>query len=289
MSDDAITNPSDATPPGEPRPAAVATRPVPIADTRNVVGDMGRVLAAELIATAVLVLVGVGSIVLGGGLDRLEVSLAFGVAVCVMIYATSSIGGAAVNPAVTLGLLLTRRVTVRHAVYAWVGQVAGGLFGAGVLFGLASGRDGFDRGAFGSNGWNRFGDGGSTYGLGSAIVVEVVLTAVLVMVALSTTNRRFPFGFNGLAVGLTMAIAYIIALPIDGAGVNPARSIAAAAFADGDSDALVQLWAFIVFPLVGAFVGVVAFLLVDDAELEDTMLDTEILRDIRDTADRAVD
>lgn len=265
----------------------------PLAGTRRVEPDMGRVLACELLATAVLVLIGPGSAILVPGdfpAKMLLVALAFGFAITIGILFTSSIGGAHINPAVTLGFLTTKKIPLRHAIYAWIGQFVGGIFGAAIILGIASGKDGFDRGNFAANGWNKpFGADGALYGLGAAIVVEIVFTALLVLVALSTTHRRFPFGFGGLAVGLTVAIIHMVTIPVDNTSVNPARSLATAIFATGDSDALKQVWAFLVFPMVGAIVGVIAYLLVDDARLEDTVFDTEVLRDIRDAADDAID
>jgi aquaporin Z len=104
---------------------------------------------------------------------------------------------------------------------------------------------------FAANGW---GDHiGSPFGLGSVIVIEIVFTAILIFVVLSTTTDGFPSGFGGLAAGLTLAMIHIATIPVDNTSVNPARSIGTAVFAG--SDALEQIWAFIVFPLVGGAVG----------------------------------
>lgn len=249
--------------------------------------DHGRILGAEFIGTAVLVIGGVGSAVLAGPeIGVLGVSLAFGFSLAIVMYVVGHMSGGHVNPAVTLAHLLARRVTPRQAAFAWVGQVTGGVFGAGVIYGIASGRDGFERGVFASNGWDR--DGFS--GLGSALVVELVFTALLVLVMLSTTSRRFAPAMGGFVAGLTYAVIHLVTIPVDNTGVNPARSLATALFADTDPGALGQVWVFIVVPLVGALLGVFIWLMVDDeARLEDTMLDTETLRDARDAADRLVD
>ena len=92
-------------------------------------------------------------------------------------------------------------------------------------------------------------------GLGAAAIIEIVLTALLVIVVLATTTKGFAPGFGGLIAGLTLAVIHFISIPIDNTSVNPARSIGAAIFADSSVDALPQLWAFIVFPLIGAVVG----------------------------------
>ena len=136
-----------------------------------------------------------------------------------------------------------------------------------------------------SNGWDR--DGFS--GLGAAIVVEIVFTALFVFVVLSTTGRRFAPGFGGLAAGITLAVIHLVTIPVDNTSVNPARSLATAIFADTDPNALGQLWVFIVFPLIGSVVGVFVWLLVDEATLESTMLDTDMLRRTRDALDDVVD
>ena len=119
--------------------------------------------------------------------------------------------------------------------------------------------------------------------------MEIVFTALLVFVVLSTTGRRFAPGFGGLAAGITLALIHLVTIPVDNTSVNPARSIATAIFADTSPSAISQLWVFIIFPLIGAVVGVFVWLLVDEATLESTMLDTDMLRRTRDTIDDAVD
>ena len=271
----------------EPTPPAAAPPTVqPIADTRGVVFDFGRILSAELVGTAVLMLGGLGAIVLGDStIGVLGIALGFGLALLAMMYVIGPVSGCHLNPAVTLALFLARRVSGRHALYAVIGQVLGAVIGAALVLGIASGRDGFERGTFGANGWDR--DGFS--GLGSTIVTEIVFTALLVLVMLVVTVRVLDAEVAGVAVGLTYTLAVLVTYGIDGTGINPARSLGAAIFADTDPNALGQLWAFIVFPLVGAVVGVVVWLLVDDTELEATRLDTDFLRATRDAADRLVE
>jgi len=284
--------------PPPPRPAAPAgpdavttagpgdpTVGAGIADTRSVVQSYAPIVAAEFVGTAVLVMVGPGAAILAPDLGHLGVALAFGFALLIMAYVIGPISGCHINPAVTFGMLLSKKIRPRQAAYAWGAQVVGGVFGAAVIYGIASGRDGWERGGFASNGWDR--DGFS--GLGSTIVVEIVFTALLVFVVLSTTGRRFAPGFGGLTAGITLTVIHLVTIPVDNTSVNPARSIATAIFADASPNALGQLWAFIVFPMVGAVVGVFVWLLVDEATLESTMLDTDVLRQTRDTLDDAVD
>jgi aquaporin Z len=245
--------------------------------------NYGRILVAEMVGTAVLMLGGPGTAVLAG--DRvgvLGVSLAFGLSLLIMAYCIGPISGCHINPAVSFGMWLARKVDGRHAVYAVVGQLIGAVAGGAMVLGLASGRDGFGRGNMAANGFDRIPltnttlpgpDGtGPFMSLGSAIVAEVLFTAILVMVVLLTTSRTFSAGFAGVVTGMTLALIHLISIPIDNTSVNPARSLGAAIFAGPDAAALKQLWVFIVFPLIGAVVGVVTWLILDEARLEDTML-----------------
>jgi aquaporin Z len=149
----------------------------------------GRILAAELVGTAVLVMCGPGSAILAADvIGILGVALAFGLALLVMAYVIGPISGCNINPAVTLGLLLTKKIDTARAVFSWIGQVVGGIIGALIIFVIANSRDGFERGGFASNGWDR--DGFSS--LGATIVVEIVFTAIFVWVVLTTATPRFP-------------------------------------------------------------------------------------------------
>ena len=228
----------------------------------------GRIFAAELVGTAVLVIGGPGTAILAPDVGLLGIALAFGLSLLVMAYVIGPISGCHINPAVTLGLFLTRKINGSHAVFAAVGQIIGAIGGAAVVYGIASGRDGFARGQFAANLWS----GPKYFGLGSAIVAEVVLTALLVLVVLFTTTTGFSPGFGGLVAGLTLTLIHLISIPVDNTSVNPVRSLATAIFADQKTHALEELWAFLVFPLIGAVVGVIVFLVLDDSRLEDTLL-----------------
>ncbi len=246
----------------------------------------GRILAAELFGTAVLVIGGPGTAILAPGVGLLGVAFAFGLSLLVMAYVIGPVSGCHINPAVTLGLLVAKKVNGAHALFAVVGQVIGGVAGAAVVYGIASGRPEFERGQFAANLWS-----GPYMGLGAAIVAEVVLTALLVVVVLAAhPSGRMAPGMGGLVAGLTLTLVHLVSIPVDNTSVNPARSVATAIFADTSTGALEQLWAFIVFPLVGAIVGVVIWLVIDDSRVEDTML-AEIpgVTDIRDTLDSAAD
>ncbi len=272
-----------------PPPEHTATVPPgeAIADTRGVITTYESIVAAEFVGTAVLILIGPGSAILAGeAIGTLGIALAFGFALLLMAYVIGPISGCHINPAITLGFLLTNKIPLRHALWAWVAQIAGGIFGAAVIFGIASGRDGWERGGFASNGWDR--DGFS--GLGAAIIVEIVFTALFVIVVLSTTSRKFAPGFGGVVAGITLAAIHLATIPVDNTSVNPARSLATALFADTDPSALSQLWVFIIFPLLGSLIGVFVWLLLDTgARLEDTMLDTDFLRAARDKIDETIE
>lgn len=244
----------------------------------------GRVMTAEFVGTAVLVMGGPGAAILAPELGQLGVALAFGLTLLVMAYAIGPVSGCHINPAVTLGMLLTKKIDIGRAVIVWIGQVIGAIIGAVIIFLIANSRDGFERGGFASNGWDR--DGFSS--LGATIMVEIVFTALFVWVVLTTTTSRFPWGIGGIVAGLSLTLVHLVTIPVDNTSVNPARSLATAIFADTDPNALGQVWAFIIFPLVGAVLGVLLYLLIDeDTKLEDTMLNSGPMRSARATATKA--
>ena len=214
---------------------------------------------AEAVGTFVLVLGGVGTAVLGGeAVGQLGIAVAFGLTLLTMAYAIGPISGCHINPAVTAGLLLTGKIEREDAVRYWIAQVAGAILAALVLFVLiksrAGGYDLSDEG-FGSNGFGSHSSG--DFNLLGAIVAEVVLTGLLVFVVLACTDKLSEAAFAGIPIGLTLTLIHLIAIPIDGTSVNPARSIGPALFTGGW--ALGQLWVFIVFPLLGAVLGATVY------------------------------
>jgi aquaporin Z len=220
-----------------------------------------RILVAEVVGTAVLVLGGVGSAVLAtggffaaGSIGVLGVALAFGFSLLVVAYTLGPISGAHLNPAVTVGLVLAGKLEAREVPTYLAGQVIGALAGGLTIWGIATGvRGGFTASpaTFAVNGYGALSPGG--FGLGAVALAEVVMTALLVLVVLGTTQRRFPPAAGGLAVGLTLTLIHLVTIPVSNTSVNPVRSLASAVFAGGD--ALTQLWAFVVFPLVGGVLG----------------------------------
>lgn len=228
-----------------------------------------KILAAEAIGTGVLMIIGPGSAILA--LDAIGahgVAIAFGLVLLAMAYSIGHVSGCHINPAVTLSFWLSRKLTLVQACYYWAAQVVGAVVGGLVIYIVSEGGDLDNTGVFAANGW---GDKiGSPFGLGSVIVVEIVFTALLIFVVLSTTTQGYPGGFGGLAAGLTLGMIHLATIPVDNTSVNPARSLGAAVFSG--SDALSQLWAFIVWPLVGAVLGTAAWLAVHDEPIESTIL-----------------
>jgi len=217
---------------------------------------MFKKLLAEVFGTFWLVGAVLGSAMMAAGIPAvgigwIGVSFAAGIAVLGGAYAVGGISGGHFNPAVTLGLALAGRTPWSDVVPYWVAQVIGGVAAAVVVFVVASGTAGFAAGTFASNGYDALSPGG--YSLVSGLIIEIVLTAVFIIVILGTTSASAPAGFAPLAIGLTLAVIHFVAIPVTNASINPARSIAAAIF--GGGDALAQLWLFIVAPLAGGALG----------------------------------
>ena len=216
--------------------------------------SMGKRLAAEFIGTGWLVLGGCGSAVLSAafpnvGIGLLGVSLAFGLTVVTMAYAIGHVSGCHLNPAVSVGLVAGGRFPASDLPGYVIAQVLGAIFGAFILYLIASGAAGFDLAAgFAANGYAEHSPGG--YSLGAGFVSELVLTFVFLIVILGVTSKDAPPGFAGLAIGLALALIHLISIPVTNTSVNPARSTSQAVFVQGW--ALGQLWLFWVAPLIGA-------------------------------------
>jgi aquaporin Z len=211
-----------------------------------------RTYVAEAFGTMILMLIGPGTAIMAiDEMGTLGIALAFGIALLAMAYTIGHVSGCHINPAVTLGFWLSKKIDDKTALLYMASQVVGAIVGGLLLYIATEGGDLDKTGVFASNGW---GDTlGSPFGLGSVIIVEILFTAILVFVVLGTTSEGYPAGFGGLAVGLTLAGIHLATIPVDNTSVNPARSIGAALFAGGDH--IAQLWAFIVFPLIGGAVG----------------------------------
>ncbi|MEE1794107.1 MIP family channel protein [Streptomyces sp. BE308] len=215
-----------------------------------------RTVVSEFLGTLLLVFFAVGSAVLAVEyIGTVGIALTFGFMLLALAYALGPVSGCHVNPAVTLGMLVARRIDLRTAIEYWVAQFLGAIVGAALLFLLAKQVPGLKTsGAFGSNGY----DDRSAVGinLGGAFLAEVVLTFLLVFVVLAVTHKVAVIGFDGLPIGLSLAAIHLVGIPLTGTSVNPARSLGPALFAGGA--ALSQLWLFIVAPLVGGVIAAYA-------------------------------
>ena len=229
--------------------------------------ELQRKAIAEVLGTLWLVLGGAGSAVLAGiflspfedgavstGIGFLGVSLAFGLTVVTAAYALGHISGGHFNPAVTVGVLVARRIEVREAVVYVIAQVIGAIIAAAVIVVIANGVDGFsvgsdpDQSSLAANGFADHSPGG--YDWVAALVAEVVLTFFFLLVILGVTGRGAPAGFAPLTIGLALTLIHLISIPVTNTSVNPARSTGPALFVGGW--ALEQLWLFWLAPIVGA-------------------------------------
>ncbi len=210
---------------------------------------------AELIGTFVLVFGGVGSAVLAGShIGYSGVAFAFGLSLLAMVYTIGPISGCHINPAVTFGVFLAKKIGARDAGAYVIAQIVGAIIAAGVILFVAhGGAGGYDAATagLGANGFGLHSPGG--YSLGAAMVAEIVLTMFLVLTVLGATDIKAPVGFAGLAIGLVLTLIHLVGIPITNTSVNPARSIGPAIFVGGW--AVQQLWMFIVAPLIGAAVA----------------------------------
>lgn len=249
-----------------PRPNTAAAAPAP-APTPT----LGSKLAAEAFGTFLLVFAIVGTAVFGSffikpeaasapGIVAFSVAWAVGISVIVGAYAFGPISGGHFNPAVTFGLAAAGRFPWKSVLPYIIAQVVGGAVATtvGVLVGVF-GPEGWlaaaQGGGFASTGYDELSPGG--FGIVAAIVIEVVLTAIFLFVILGVTHPDRGTPFAGLAIGLTLTLLLLIAIPVDNASINPARSIATAIY--GGTTALSQVWVFIVFPIVGALLAGFAY------------------------------
>ena len=213
-------------------------------------------LGAEFLGTFWLVLGGCGSAVLAAafpqlGIGFLGVALAFGLTVVTGVYAFGHISGGHFNPAISVGLTVAGRFSVKDLLPYVIVQVIGGIAAAFLLRYIASGAPGFDPGSLAANGFGDHSPG--HYSMQSAIATEAVMSAAFLLVILGATDRRAPAGFAPLAIGLTLTLIHLISIPVTNTSVNPARSTGPAIVLGGW--ALQQLWLFWVAPLVGAAIG----------------------------------
>ena len=214
---------------------------------------------AEFIGTCVLVTFGCGTAMLVGcdaanGGGYILTALAFGLVIVGMAYCVGNISGCHINPAVSLGVLISGGIGVKDFICYVISQCLGAFAGSGILFAIFKLGDVEDKtGGFGANGLAGV-NGNAVAGL----VVEIVLTFAFVLTILGVTSKKGNHGsFGGLIIGLTLTLVHILGIGLTGTSVNPARSIAPAVFAGGD--ALASLWVFIVGPFIGAAIAALCY------------------------------
>ena len=212
-----------------------------------------------MIGTMVLTLTGCGTAVFIGCGEPAGVAataLAFGLSVIAMAYTIGSISGCHINPAITLGVALSGRMSWKDAFGYWIGQFVGGIIGAAILYAIvnvtgAPGAMGNPAG-LGTNGVANAG------GACGALLVEFIATFLFVLVVLGTTDDKKGAGnLAGLAIGLTLVLIHLVCINLTGTSVNPARSFGPALFVGGD--ALKDVWVFILAPLAGAALSAIVW------------------------------
>jgi aquaporin Z len=230
--------------------------------------SMARRYMAELVGTAVLVFFGAGMATVSFGFRAFGSSVAagilltglvFGLVLTGLIAVIGPISGSHVNPAVTLGAYLAKRISLLDLAGYWIAQMIGGLLGALMLLWVMHTSPFYSRAHIGL-GANGYGHLSLLHASGGgAFLIEIIITAVFVLVVLSATRQEASAPVAGLIIGFVLALANIMGIAVDGASVNPARSFGPAVVVGGA--ALSQLWLFLIAPLVGAVLGAGAFML----------------------------
>jgi aquaporin Z len=253
--------------------------------------ELSRRLGAEFIGTFVLVFGGTGAAVLaakfvdpvtaeatGLGIGFVGVSLAFGLTVVAGAYALGHISGGHFNPAISIGLAAARKFEWKDAFPYVVAQLVGAISASAVLWLIAVNRDGMTKDLLTESGFaaNGFGDHSpGRYALIACLIIEVLLTAVFLVVIAGVTDKRSSKGFAALAIGLTLTLIHLISIPVTNTSVNPARSTGPAIMLaiGGDSWALGQLWLFWLAPIVGGVIGALIYKVMAG---EETVADAQV-------------
>jgi len=206
---------------------------------------MARKLAAEFVGTFALVFLAVGTAVVGIKTHGTGfVAIAFGLVLVLGVYAIGPISGCHVNPAVTLAMVIEKRLPPLEGLYYWVAQFIGAIVAAGVLkLFVHSFKVTDETGALGTDGW-----GTNINGVG-AFILEVILTLLFVLVILLATDHAANLALAGVAIGATLTVVHLVGIPLDGTSVNPARALGPALWEGGTP--LHQVWLFMLAPWVG--------------------------------------
>jgi aquaporin Z len=201
-----------------------------------------------------LVLMGCGSAVLAGSaIGFIGISFAFGLSLLAMVYAIGSISGCHINPAVSISMLATGKISVKDTVVYIAAQCAGAIIGAAALYWIATGNPTYslDLNGLGQNGYDLASPSG--FSMASAFVAEVILTFIFLLVIHGSTSEKAPKGFAGISIGLSLVLIHLVGIPVTGTSVNPARSLGPAIIVGGT--ALNQLWLFWVAPIIGGLLA----------------------------------
>ncbi len=221
--------------------------------------EMVKKAVAEFIGTFVLVLLGCGTAMTVGcdaanGGGYVLTALAFGLVIVAMAYSIGNVSGCHINPAVSLGMLISGKMNIKDFCIYLVAQFAGAIAGAATLkgvFALAGIED--KTGALGSNGLA----GGNIV---ASLIIEVLLTCVFVLAIIGVTSKVANGNVAGLVIGLTLTLVHILGIGLTGTSVNPARSFGPALLAGGEH--LANVWVFIVAPLVGGALAAIIYKLI---------------------------
>lgn len=208
---------------------------------------------AEFIGTFTLVLFGTGVAAISGG-NIIATALAFGLAIVASAYVIGDISGCHVNPAVSLAVLISKKMSFREFIGYVASQVLGALAGSGILYAILKATElGTD--ALGSNGYGEL--SAVNISLFGAIIVEIILTFIFIYTILGVTSDEKKSNVSGIVIGLTLAFVHLFGITLTGTSVNPARSLAPALIQGGT--ALSQVWVFIVAPFIGASLAALVF------------------------------
>lgn len=215
---------------------------------------------AEFIGTLTLVLFGTGVAVLSGG-HLVATALAFGFAIIASAYAIGNISGCHVNPAVSLSMFISKKLSGKDFVFYVIAQVLGAIAGTGILYVILNGTD-LGTTALGVNGYGELSATGID--LFGAIITEIVLTFIFIYTILGVTSDEDKSSIAGIVIGLTLMFVHLLGIGLTGTSVNPARSLAPAIFTGGQ--ALEQVWVFIVSPFIGSIIATLVFKYLNNSE-----------------------
>ena len=196
-------------------------------------------LICEFVGTMMLVLLACG-VAVATNVSYIGTALAFGLVIVAMAYSIGNVSGCHINPAVSIGMALSNRMTCKDCCQYVVAQILGAFAGSALL--------GVILGSFKNLGANAY--NGTTVTVWIALLVEVILTFVFVLTILGVTDKKENSHATGIIIGLTLTLVHLFGLPFTGTSVNPARSLGPAVLQGGD--ALSQVWVFILAPVVGA-------------------------------------